>query len=194
MNNGRFSKHREASIFLSEFLHWPRPPISSAITTSKKRIHRVSAKDIHRLFSPAAVPLRLLHGQQAIRLRALQRTLQQAEDRLPLRVGARHVPRDIQLPLPHIIDGVALSVLPQFRRAVVHVAAVVHGILRAELEPCVAADSPACATLAKILFAIHDDLSPCAASGTDRRAAFLFGKIIVHILRKSHARNLLHGR
>ena len=35
MNNGRFSKHREASIFLSEFFHWPRPPISSAITTSK---------------------------------------------------------------------------------------------------------------------------------------------------------------
>ncbi len=46
----------------------------------------------------------------------------------------------------------------------------------------------------KNFFAIHDDLSPCAASGADRQRLFLFGKIIVHILRKSHARNLLHGR
>ena len=140
----------------------------------QKRVRRVPAKDIHRLFSPAAVPRRLLHGQQAIRLRALQRTLQQAENRLPLRVGARHVPRDIQLPLPHIIDGVALSVLPQFRRAVIHIAAVVHGTLRAELEPRVAADSPAHAALTKVFFAIHDDLAPMRRPGADRRAAFLF--------------------
>ena len=78
-------KHREASIFLNSSL--------AAVAdffrhhNVQKRIRRVPAKDIHRLFSPAAVPRRLLYGQQAIRLRALQRILLQAEDRLPRASG-----------------------------------------------------------------------------------------------------------